>query len=323
MQRIPLIRTMLYFWLGLATAAAAPAGAGWKKFVAPDGSFSFHYPAGWNVSTGETAVTITHPATQEEMLVVALRFEPGMSPAGYAQRVLQAMQGETPDLRALNARQNESSVVFELAYSRAGRQFAGCGLVVRNNDTATWFSYSVPAGRYNSQRGMDLLRTLLGSIARGPGSQPPGAAVRAEPPAAAAAPARASAIAGTWSTSRAYGAVADAVSGVYRRGVFSGEVYSFRENGTFRYVMAGSGQAVSGMAIEEGSYGVDGNVVTTHAKRESWQPDPSHPGQRQAYRDRPAGRTRQFVFTFRDARTLVLRDARGGMETVLYKQPAQ
>jgi len=47
------------------------ASTSWQKFVAPDKSFSFHYPQGWKVEVKQSNIEITDPAADERLLIAA------------------------------------------------------------------------------------------------------------------------------------------------------------------------------------------------------------------------------------------------------------
>ncbi|MGO9094441.1 MAG: hypothetical protein ACLQGV_04395 [Bryobacteraceae bacterium] len=293
---------------------SAPAQAqenAWQKFVSRDQKFSFQYPAGWSVEESVSTVTIFQPSTGEELLVIALPFDRGKSPAELAAPILGALRGPMPDLQSSTTKADASTASFDLAYSRQNRPFSGSVFVVKGADQAMWFSYSAPASGYDRSRGVGLIRTLVSTLRGGSGTQPPAAAPSALP---------ATPLIGDWSTSRSYGDVVNPVTGAYQRGSFSGELFSFRPDGGFRHVVMGSGVVISGVSIEDGQYTTNGNQLTLHVTAASWQPDPSHPGQRPAYKNQPRDQTQTYTLRFRDVRTLGLVASGSKLETLLYKQ---
>ncbi len=295
-------------------ALSAPAHAqqnAWQKFVSRDQKFSFQYPAGWSVEESASTVTIAQASTGEELLVIALPFDRGKSPAELATPIFAALRGPMPDLQFSATKADASTASFDLAYSRESRRFSGAVFVVKGADQAMWFSYSAPASGYDRSRGVGFLRTLVSTLSSGPGSQPPAASPSALP---------ASQLIGDWSTSRSYGDVVNPVTGAYQRGSFSGELFSFRPDGGFRHVVMGSGVVISGVSIEDGQYTTDGNQLTLHVTVASWQPDPSHPGQRPAYKNQPRHQTQTYTLRFHDGQTLGLVAPGSKLETVLYRR---
>jgi hypothetical protein len=146
----------------------------------------------------------------------------------------------------------------------------------------------------------------VSTLSSGAGSQPPSAATP---------------LIGDWSTPRSYGEVVNPVTRVYERGSFSGELFSFTPDGKFRHVVMGSGVVISGVSTEDGQYTTSGNQLTLHVIAASWQPDPSHPGQRPTYKNQPRDQTQAYTLRFPDGQTLAL-SARGSqLETLLYRQP--
>jgi hypothetical protein len=283
----------------------------WEKFVSRNQKFSFHYPAGWSVEERESTVTIAKASTDEELLVIALAFERGKSPADNAAPIFTALRGQMPDLEVSTPKVDASTAYFDVTYSRQGRRYSGSVFVVKGEGQAMWFSYSAPALGYDRPRGIGLVRTLLSTMSGGSGSQPPSIA----PPARSSSP-----LIGDWSTSRSYGSVVNSVTGVYQRGSFSGELFSFRSDGGFRHVVMGSGLVISGVSIEDGDYTTNGNQLTLRLKAESWQPDPTHHGQRPAFKNKPMDKIEIYTLRFRDGQTLALVERESKGETVLYKQ---
>jgi hypothetical protein len=107
---------------------------------------------------------------------------------------------------------------------------------------------------------------------------------------------------------------------VYQRGSFSGELFTFRPDGGFRHVVLGSGVVISGVSTEDGEYTTSGNQLTLHVMAASWQPDPSHPRQRPAYKNKPMDKIETYTLRFRDGQTLALAEPGAQLETLLYRQ---
>lgn len=304
----------------LSVPARAQENA-WEKFVSRNQKFSFHYPAGWSVKEGESTVTIAKASTDEELQVIALPFDRSKSPADHAALMFTALRGQMPDLEFSTPKGDASAAYFDIAYSRQSRRYSGSVLVVKGEGQVMCFSYSAPALGYDRPRGVGLIQTLLSTMRDGSGSQPPSTPVRPHEAPRDAAPSARSAtpLIGDWSTMRSYGGVVDSATGAYQRGSFSGELLSFRSDRGFRHVVLGSGLVISGASIEDGEYTTNGNQLTLHVTAASWQPDPSHPRQRPAYKNKPMDKIESYTLRFRDGQTLVLVERESQAETVLYR----
>jgi hypothetical protein len=91
---------------------------------------------------------------------------------------------------------------------------------------------------------------------------------------------------GTWSSEGSYGTLYDPATGSATGSVYNGEWYLFRSDGTYRYVIMGSGVALSGGIVREGRYSLDGSEIVFRNIVESWYPDASRSDQEPAYKDR-------------------------------------
>jgi hypothetical protein len=111
---------------------------------------------------------------------------------------------------------------------------------------------------------------------------------------------------GTWASSDSFGDVVDQGSGAYVRSAYTGEAYHFAENGTYWYLIVGSGTVSSGAALQKGRYKLKGNVVTLTSKTESWTPNPNKSGQKPAYKNKPVDEVNKFQFKFAGNNTLHL-----------------
>lgn len=92
---------------------------------------------------------------------------------------------------------------------------------------------------------------------------------------------------GVWSSSGPSGEMVDPITDLSKGVIYNVEMYTFREDGTYRYLIDGSGPIISGIAINEGKYGVQDGILTLSERRESWLPDPARGGQRPAYKGKP------------------------------------
>ncbi len=92
---------------------------------------------------------------------------------------------------------------------------------------------------------------------------------------------------GTWSDMHYFGELYDAVTGLPKTSAYSGEWYIFWGDGTFRYIIAGSGQFISGVVMNEGKYKLQGDELVLYSTRSSWYPNLDRPSQAASYEDKP------------------------------------
>lgn len=92
---------------------------------------------------------------------------------------------------------------------------------------------------------------------------------------------------GLWSSSQYFGEMYDP-TGASKGSSYNGEWYLFRENGTFRFVIAGSGLVISGAVVQEGNYRVEGSELVLHSVKDSWYPAPDTADRRPGYENKPA-----------------------------------
>lgn len=160
--------------LFLALAVSSAWAAGWTKYVAPDKSFSFHYPEGFTSQATGSLIELTNPA-EEQLLLIALPFIPIDTAHQHAEKMLALLQQKLPDLQATNwaAGNAEATVTCEVTYTAAGNAFRGEVLVIRSDNNAAWFSYSAPSPGYSRVRAAGLLAGLVQSISAGEASEAP------------------------------------------------------------------------------------------------------------------------------------------------------
>ena len=76
---------------------------------------------------------------------------------------------------------------------------------------------------------------------------------------------------GGWGTLGPMGDMVDS-SGNYAGDVYSGEAYHFYRNGTFFYVIVGSGTIISGLVEQSGNYRVSGDQLYLYNVKENFYP---------------------------------------------------
>ncbi|MDQ1354683.1 MAG: hypothetical protein QG657_4992, partial [Acidobacteriota bacterium] len=165
-------RLILYFVITVLMLATITLNAvTWKKYTAA--SFSFHYPAGWEVKEQDTNIEISNTQTKEQLLIVAILFDKTKSPTMLAKEMVALFKQGTPDINASGFSEKNQSVYFESTYSEQGTAYRAEVLVVKNTESAHWFSYCAPAAGYKQEFGLELLQSFIHSIATGNSSQSP------------------------------------------------------------------------------------------------------------------------------------------------------
>jgi hypothetical protein len=215
--------------------------------------------------------------------------------AALAREMVASFKTTKPNFAGSNLRTDgDDAAYLEASFTRKGRKFHSCGLVLKSSKTrqAYWFQYEALASEYSARRGLALLKRVVSTVAPRHESQPPGTEQESEDPSEPTAGARTGSggggtLVGAWANSDSFGDVVDAGTGAYIRSAYTGEAYRFQEDGTFWYLIVGSGTVSSGAAVQEGDYVVKGKVLTLRSKTESWTPNPTKSGQRPAYKNKP------------------------------------
>lgn len=150
----------------------------WAKYVAADGSYSFHYPSGWKVKPDKSMVVVENSRTDEELIMAQLPFDKRKSPADLAAGFIRLLRENNLDIRGSNWQTDpktaDSQVIFNLVGKAGGKQYSGLGIVIKVDQQATWFSYTAPAAGYSGARGMAIVQGFIGSLASGSASKMPG-----------------------------------------------------------------------------------------------------------------------------------------------------
>lgn len=150
----------------LVLSAAACHAAGWTKYVAPEGAFSFHYPQGWKVQADEALVQAKSPDGTEDLLVILYPAE-GDTARGAAEAVLRSLQEQMPSLRVTQWGEEGKQGEFvraKIGYTEEGRAFSGDIITVKAAGIAFWFAYSAPENRYSQSRAGAVLEGVMGSF---------------------------------------------------------------------------------------------------------------------------------------------------------------
>ena len=149
----------------------------WVPYIAADKSFSLHHPAGWTVSTDGGAIQVTDPVKGTQVLVIAVPFDAAKTPQALAEGFVEILKEGAPDIKATAYTEvgetPGATVYLSLTYSLEGKAHLSDALVVKSENQATWFSISGLAEGYSQEANLDLLGTLIATIAEGPDSAPP------------------------------------------------------------------------------------------------------------------------------------------------------
>ncbi|MGI5818631.1 MAG: hypothetical protein ACOX9R_11105 [Armatimonadota bacterium] len=161
---------------GVLCIAAMACADGWEKFVAADGSFSLHHPAGWDVNEQDSAVLI-ESGDGRQIAIIAIPYQRGQSAREHALRMVGLLAAANPGLTATNWRDDDggNAAYAEVGFTEEGVPQAGdvVVLVEHASRQALWFSHSAPAAGYDRAEAVELLQAVIGSVSLGDASQPP------------------------------------------------------------------------------------------------------------------------------------------------------
>lgn len=157
----------------LLILSALALAAGWTKYVSRDGSFSFHYPAGWRVTEEDSAIAVSCESTDEELLILGVPFDRNKTVTDLASNMVNLLKESNPDIKAMNWRAEGNTVAFELTYTNQKRSYRADAVVIKGENQAHWFSYSAPSSGYSQEKALELLQAVIGSVASGAASRPP------------------------------------------------------------------------------------------------------------------------------------------------------
>ncbi len=163
--------------LALLLTLTPALGAGdWAKFVADDGSFSLHYPAGWSAERSDSGLVIHSDETSEVFFL--LTFEPEGRDAARACAVAACEVFGQQDwiiepLAWQPEEEDANPVTFHFSAAIQGADLLGDALVTLDGASVLWLSYMAPADSYNGARSASVLQGVGSSLADGRGSAPP------------------------------------------------------------------------------------------------------------------------------------------------------
>lgn len=168
MKRSILIFAVMLLMLSVVSMEAT----NWKKYSAT--SFSFHYPVGWEVKEQDSNIEISNAKTNEQLLIVGVPFDKTKSATQLAKQMVALFKQGVPDISASGFRENnQDSVYFESTYTEQKIKYRAEVLVVKNSQSAYWFSYCAPIAGYNQEYAIGLLQNFVSTIASGSSSKPP------------------------------------------------------------------------------------------------------------------------------------------------------
>ncbi len=99
---------------------------------------------------------------------------------------------------------------------------------------------------------------------------------------------------------------------------FSGEYYQFYADGSFKYLLGGSGPNISGIIFWQGGYVVDENIITLSNIRESWYPSADNRSGMKPYSDKVCN-DEQLIFGWSNDGNLIIAEDETSFEKIFYK----
>lgn len=160
--------------LALLISATIAGADGWDKFVAADGSFSLHYPSGWQVTQDDSSVTID-AADGRQIVMMAIPYSADRSAQLHAQMVLDLLAAAGPGLTVSDWRAEEDVAFARITFTEGGIARSGEIAAVKDpaSRQALWFSYVGPTAGYDRALALDILPAVMASLTAGDGSRPP------------------------------------------------------------------------------------------------------------------------------------------------------
>lgn len=267
------------FLVLILTMPYSQGAAGWQKFVAPNGSFSLHHPAGWTAAMQGTVVVIKNNKTDEDLLFLGL--PRARSARTAAEIFIGELRKNNPDLTASdwNVQNSETGelTTFQMSFSNENRKMSALGLVLQDTRQGTWLSYSCPVNRFNKDQGAKLISQVFGSIASGTSSPPPSVPYKAASPVSASIKTASGStrtegnsikkndragLVGSWTTNpQGFGELVDVNTGASRGPSYFIQVLIFRADGSYETRASGAGTVLSANVVQTGRWQVKDNLV--------------------------------------------------------------
>lgn len=149
----------------------------WIKYTSAGGNLSFHYPNGWEVNTNESSISIDNSETREQLIMTTIPYDKDRNPTDLAKDFVILLNENNSNMKASNWQVNpntgNSLIAFDLDDKIDKKQYSGSGIVIKDNQQATWFSYMSPNPSYSRDRGLALLQGFIESISPGSSSKNP------------------------------------------------------------------------------------------------------------------------------------------------------
>lgn len=165
---------MLLLAIALLANLLIPQTENWKKFAS--GALSFKYPPRWQVKQNESHIAISNDPRKEELLILAVPFDETQTPTQLAWKMINMFKANMPDIKAMNFQEKGAeNVFFETTYSEGGTPFRAEVLLIRDTQSAFWFSYTAPAKGYDQKYALTLLTQFMSTISTGGDASPTGA----------------------------------------------------------------------------------------------------------------------------------------------------
>jgi hypothetical protein len=299
--------------------AALPAqDVRWVRTAAPDGAFSLQQPEGWTAKYGGPTVSLRNNSRDEEIVVIRIPRDPSKAVTAYAEAVAQSFRKSLGAFEMSNLTSSRDSAAFLVTYASGNKQYSGPGAVTVKGNSVWWVSYGSPSAA-DMKRGSMLIIGVAGSVADG--GVPPATSVPVPAAGQTSPGGQPGSVIGNWSTSNVFGDIVNRSTGAFLMSSYSGEWYTFKADGSYRYTHAGSGQFIAGVVITEGTYEARGDTVLLHQKTESWYPFHNDPSHKPMFKDKPTSEETTLHLEFKGPAELRVWDKNPSLSTTFHRDP--
>jgi hypothetical protein len=158
----------------------------WVKYVAPDRSFSFHYPQGWNVNQTDSIVEVARAATGEQICLFQWKTPADGRARTLANEILPVLRQRAPDLQMSGWQGEGSAVVCDISYTEDGNPHAGLMLAMSGGGQGLVWLFSAPRDGFSRAQAADTLQAVAASLTSGTGSRSPTGKPASAPPSSSA-----------------------------------------------------------------------------------------------------------------------------------------